>query len=219
MSRGTCTGCNDVIQRINDQIGCGTYTAPIGYVSSCSNVSVGAVCQLSCDGDNGYSGSPSSISCGGDYLWTAAYGCSNASITCDNYVPQIGYTNAQCNGNASGSSCSLDCATGWAGNASNTTCETDGTWSNPTGCSLVMCPAYTAPVGYVNATCSGIFYGDVCDLECSMDYSGTPTQVTCLSTGVWSSVSGCTPGDGTSSASTLSTCVSMLICVILMLLF
>lgn len=56
---------------------------------------------------------------------------------------------------------------------------------------MIVCDAYSAPVGYVKGQCSGTFYGDSCINTCDVGYYGTATSVSCMSTGNWSFASGC----------------------------
>ena len=164
---------------------CGT-PSQVGYSFTTSTTTYGSVSSsVACA--VGYTGTASSISCQSSGLWTSASGCS--MIDCGT-PSQAGYTFSYTN-TLYGSTATAVCATGYIGTASSVTCQSGGTWSTSSGCTIVSCPSSPTQTGYVISAGSST-YGSTRTVSCSSGYTGTATSITCQSDGSWTVSSGCT---------------------------
>jgi len=82
------------------------------------------------------------------------------------------------------------CASGYTGTSSSVTCQIEGRWSTPSGCSIRDCGVPIAHTGYVVGTGSTT-YGSTYSITCATGYNGTADSLTCQSDGSWSSQTGC----------------------------
>jgi len=89
-----------------------------------------------------------------------------------------------------GSTFSMTCDTGYSGTAATLTCQSDGTWTNASGCSL-DCSSSPTQTGYTIDTGSSA-QGATRSATCAAGYSGSASVITCSTSSTWSASSGCT---------------------------
>jgi hypothetical protein len=169
---------------IND---CGTPPSISGYVYERDITTYAVVLATYCA--PGYGGTATDLTCQADATWTTPRGCQ----VNDCGVPgQTSYTFSS--GSTSfGSTRSAACASGWVGEATSISCQSDLTWSQSTGCLFVgsFCGSPSQP-GYDFG--SGIpDSNNQLNPACDDGYTGTATSVSCQSNGAWSISTGCSP--------------------------
>ncbi len=99
-----------------------------------------------------------------------------------------------------GSSRTVSCASGYAGNPGPITCQSDGLWTLTSGCSPTSsgsCPTSPVQDGYVIASGSSSA-GSTRTVSCAAGFTGAATSITCQSNFQWTLSSGCS---GSSSGS------------------
>lgn len=157
-------------------------------IHTCTSNSFGAACELQCA--PGYHGVPNKPVCQTDGTWSDAVGC--VSDGCPPMTPPVGFELNFCNGNSYGSVCYLDCDPQYSGTADSVICRESGTWSTPYGCIKLGCGNYVLyDPAYDVISCSQNTFGSVCLLNCSAGYTGSAVSPVCLSSGSWTSPSGC----------------------------
>jgi len=147
----------------------------------------------------GYSSSSSSgtLTCTSG-VWVAnpvcnMVNCGTPSINTAGYV--LGSTSGT---NEFGSTYSLTCSSDYvrvSGTDSIITCQSNGAWTDPTGCALSDCGAPAGATGY---SLGGVFstaYEATVDVFCAIGYLGTPPDITCQLSADWTSFTGCSLAD------------------------
>ncbi len=172
---------------------CPTPPANPGYVIMDGAQSVGATRTVSCA--TGYMGSASSITCqestsvGG--AWTTSSGCT--IVSCGTPMASLGYVLGS-GGTTYGSAYTMTCASGYQGTALSITCQASGSWTTPSGCSLITTATVClepSQAGYSFGS-GGTAVNSQRTVSCSSGFSGTATTpVTCQSSGIWTLSSGC----------------------------
>jgi hypothetical protein len=159
-------------------------SAQTGYVISAGGSLYGDTRTVACQ--EGYTGTATVVTCQTSGSWTTSSGC--AMVTCGT-PSQSDYTVAS-GGSNYGDVRTVICATGYSGTASSITCQSSGSWSTSSGCTIVSCGSPTAPTGYTYAS-GGTTYGSTRSVTCATGYSGTSSSITCQASGSWTSPSGC----------------------------
>jgi len=168
---------------------CGTPIANAGYALGSGSTTYQSEYSMTCS--TGYSGSPSSLTCTSDGTWTEQSGCTLIPNFCSATPTQIGYTISGTS-QSLGATRNVSCATGYTGIASSITCTSNTTWTVSTGCTIVNCNNPSAQTGYVT-NCSSCLttYNSAYNMACASGYSGTASSITCQSTGLWTTSTGC----------------------------
>jgi len=166
---------------------CGTPIADTGYVLGSGATTYGSTYSMSCA--TGYRGTAVTLTCQSNGTWSAQSGCT--ILNCGTPVAGTGY--ALGSGSTTyASTYSMTCSTGYSGTAASLTCQSNGTWSAQSGCTIRNCGIPSASPGYVVGTASSTTYGSTCSMTCATGYSGTAASLSCQSSGSWSAQSGCT---------------------------
>jgi len=166
-------------------VSCPSTPTQTNYVIAAGSSTYGATRTVSCA--TGYSGTASAISCQASGGWTSSTGCALAS--CGTPTTPTGYALGS-GGTTYGSSYSMTCATGYTGAATSISCSSGGTWSTPSGCTIVSCPSTPTQTNYV-ITAGSSTYGATRTVSCATGYSGTASAISCQASGGWTSSTGC----------------------------
>ncbi len=166
---------------------CPSSPAQTGYAIASGTQSLGSTRTASCA--TGYSGTALSIACQSDASWSSSSGCTLISNFCPSSPVQTGYA-IEPGTQSLGSTRTASCATGYSGTALSITCQSSGAWTSLSGCIIRDCGTPVASTGYVLGSGSTTF-GSLFTMTCATGYSGTASSISCASTGVWSSPSGC----------------------------
>jgi len=217
---GTCTdddACRE--NTCGDNGACVDVIAPgTGFTCDCDAgyVSTDLVCvnEPGCDGDTTGScaATDSSGTCtdiappGTGYTCTCSAGFYVDSQTCtyrDCGAPtaSTGYSIAS-GTTYYGSSRTLTCATGYTGSPSALQCQSSGSWTGQSGCTIQSCPSSPTQTGYSIASGTST-YGSSRTATCASGYTGTASSISCQSSLSWTTSTGCTIRNcGTPVAST-----------------
>ena len=171
--------------------GCAIQSCPssptqTGYTFASGSSEYGATRSVSCA--TGYTGTASQITCQSSLSWTASSGCTIRN--CGSPVASTGYALGS-GATTYGSTYSMTCATGYTGTASSIVCQSSGAWTTSSGCTIVSCGTPTAGTGYALGS-GATTYGSTYSMTCATGYTGTASSIVCSSSGSWSSPSGCT---------------------------
>jgi hypothetical protein len=131
--------------------------------------------------------SPSSTTCQSSLLWTACSGCS--IVNCNSPIASTGYVLGS-GSTTYGSTYSMTCAAGYTGNAASLTCQSSGSWSSQSGCTIVNCNSPVASTGYSLGS-GETTYGSAYTMMCATGFTGTAASLTCQASGSWTTQSGC----------------------------
>ena len=85
---------------------------------------------------------------------------------------------------------SVTCDSGYLGAPNDIVCQSDGTWSEASGCTLVDCGEPAQVTGYVIDSGDTIM-SSTRSVTCDIGYTGTPSDIECQSNAEWGFVSGC----------------------------
>jgi hypothetical protein len=167
-------------------IDCGEPATRTGYLIATGPISYKATRSVYCV--SGYEGTPSSITCGIDSLWSTPTGC--AAVDCGEPSPPLGYTIS------AGTTTYLairtvSCASCYDGISSTISCQVDRTWTSPVGCYAISCGTPPAQTGY-NIAAGYDSCGASRTTSCATGYSGSGASITCQASTQWSAYSGCT---------------------------
>lgn len=166
---------------------CGAPVASSGYALGTGSVTYNSVYTMSCA--TGYSGAAASLRCQADGTWTAQSGCNVLTNYCSTAPTFTGYVIAS-GAQTIGASRTVSCATGYTGTPAAIACQSGGTWSATSGCTIVDCGSPIGSSAYVIASGSTT-YGSTRTVSCSSGYGGVAPALTCQSSGTWSALSGC----------------------------
>jgi len=120
---------------------------------------------------------------------------------CASSPTYTGYTVAG-GGTSAGNTRTVSCATGYTGSSGAISCQSNGSWTTPSGCSPVNCGTPVASAGYALGSGSTT-YGSTYSMTCATGYTGTAASLTCQSSATWTAQSGCTIRNcGTPTAAT-----------------
>jgi hypothetical protein len=175
----------------SSQSGCTIVSCPstptqTGYSLNTGSSTYGSTRTASCV--TGFTGTASSITCQASAAWTSSTGCTIRN--CGNPTAGTGY--ALGSGSTTyGSTYTMTCVTGYTGTAASLTCESSGSWSSQSGCTLVSCPSAPTQTGYSLNTGSST-YGSTRTASCATGYTGSASSITCQASAEWSSSTGCT---------------------------
>jgi hypothetical protein len=89
-----------------------------------------------------------------------------------------------------GSTYTMTCATGYSGTAASLTCQSSGSWTSQSGCTIVNCNSPIAGTGYALGSGSTT-YGSTYTMTCATGYNGTAASLTCQASGSWTAQAGC----------------------------
>jgi len=167
---------------------CTTTPLQAGYVFASGSSSYLATRTVTCA--TGYSGTATTVTCQANGTWSTSTGCSivncNTPVAATGYVLSSGATTYK-------SLYYLTCASGYATTAVAISCQSGGTWTSQTGCTIKSCGYPYAMPGYVvGSGGTGFNYQNTYSMACSTGYTGTASSITCLVSGAWSSPTGCT---------------------------
>ncbi|CAK9059991.1 unnamed protein product [Durusdinium trenchii] len=145
-------------------------------VSDCIGRSVGESCSVLCTGN--FQGGPASFLCGegGDFLGEI----SCQEITCSLDALPDGFR-TDCQKVAVGGVCFVRCPEGFVGQEAMYVCLADGQLLGL----LPRCAAQTCGVapqisGADSSSCSGLLYGQFCQVSCSYGFEGQASQYRCV---------------------------------------
>jgi len=192
-SAGLLDGNFVEITATNRYVSCGTPAAVTGYVIASGNSYYLQTRSVTCG--TGYTGSGCTITCNADtagssYGWSSISGCTIRN--CGTPVAGTGYVVGTGSATTYGATYSMSCATGYFGTAASLTCQSSGSWTDQTGCTIRDCgiPSITGYVFAVNLTTTfDAVVTAVCDEGAG--YLGTATNISCLADSHWSNASGC----------------------------
>jgi hypothetical protein len=167
-------------------VSCGSPVAVEGYVIGFGNSTYSSSRGVSCA--SAFTGTAPSIVCQANATWTSFFGCTIVSCSASPIQP-VGY--AVSNGsNLYGDVRNVYCSSGYSGTPSSISCQLDGTWTTSSGCAPSACSTWPSQVGY--AIGSGLSsFGSTREVTCASSYVGVATPITCLTSGSWTSASGC----------------------------
>jgi len=123
---------------------CGTPVASTGYALGSGSTTYNSSFSMSCA--SGYTGTAATLTCRADGTWSAQSGCT--IVNCGTPSVSSAY-NLGSGSTTYGSTYSLSCnsSAGYSGTASSITCQANGTWSAPSGCSAGSCGQIKASTG------------------------------------------------------------------------
>jgi len=174
-------------------VSCPSSPTQTGYTINSGTSTYTSTRTVSCA--TGYSGTASAITCEVSAAWTTSSGCT--IVNCNTPVASTGYTLGS-GSTTFGSSYSMTCDTGYSGTAAALTCQSSGSWTAQSGCTIVSCPSSPTQTGYtINSGAST--YTSTRTVSCATGYSGTASAIACQASAAWTTSSGCTVVSCTSS--------------------
>jgi hypothetical protein len=167
-----------------------------GYVfTDLGSYAVGAPYQVLCA--DGYSGSPEQVTCVTGGVWSPApkvwSGCS--PITCATPRSKVGYIIADGQSNWA-STRAISCTLGYTGDPAAISCQSNGQWTSPVGCTAVGCgpvpghAGFPAEIGYTFEEGTNFATGATRAGTCATGYTGKSSAIKCES-GSWTTPTGC----------------------------
>ena len=131
-------------------VNCGEPATQTGYMISSGASTYQSTRTVECA--IGYQGSPSALTCQSTRSWTTSAGCSIRD--CGTPVAVTGYVVGTGSATTYGATYSMTCDTGYSGAAASLTCQSDGSWSTQSGCTLIAnyCSSSPTQANYVIAT-------------------------------------------------------------------
>jgi len=126
---------------------CSSSPSQTGYTFGSGSSTYEATRTSTCA--TGYTGTASSITCQADATWSAASGCTIRN--CGTPTAPTGY--ALGSGSTTyGSTYTMTCAVGYIGTAASLTCQSSGSWTTTSGCTIRNCGTPVAGTGYANGS-------------------------------------------------------------------
>jgi len=169
---------------------CGTPVASTGYTLGSGSTTYGSTYSMTCA--SGYLGTAASLTCQSSGSWTAQSGCTIRD--CGTPVASTGYVVYYGSATTFGSTYSMACATGYLGTAASLTCQSSGSWTAQSGCTIGDCGIPVDEVGYiVNAPETS--YEAIAIPACAEGFNGTPLNLTCQASLEWTAYGGCERND------------------------
>jgi hypothetical protein len=170
-----------------------------GYTfTDMGSYSVGAPYQVACA--EGYSGNPEQVVCGESGSWEPApavwTGCE--PIVCGEPRPKVGYSIAD-GPEQYAAARSVVCVPGYTGSVDDITCQENGQWTSPSGCSIIFCgrvPGYDGlppQIGYDFAVGDNYEFQATRTAVCATGFTGDASAISCTAEGTWSLSTGCSP--------------------------
>jgi len=167
-------------------VSCASSPTQLGYTIGSGSSTYTSTRTTSCA--TGYSGSGSTITCEASGSWQLASGCT--IVSCGNPSASTGY-DISAGATTYQATRTVSCLPGYTGTAASITCQSSGSWTAQSGCTIRDCGTPTAGTGYVVGSGSTT-YSAAFSLTCATGYYGTPTSITCQADGTWTTQSGCT---------------------------